>query len=535
MESWAILLAFGAGFVAARFGLPPLVGYLAAGFVLHGLGQESTEAVEAIADLGVLLLLFSIGLKLRPSTLARPEVFAVAISHLALTTTIVGLVLFGLGTAGLPLAAELDLTNALLVGFALSFSSTVFAVKALEQGNEFQALAGRLAIGILVMQDVAAVVWLALAAGDTPSPWVLVVVVGLVLIRPLLGWILDASGHGELVALLGLALALGVGATAFDAVGVKPDLGALLVGMAVAGHPKARELAQQILSFKDLLLVGFFLSIGLAGTPDAGSLAVAAVALVLVLPKVLAYTLLLLRFRLRARTALHTSLSLATHSEFGLIVMAAAVERGLVDPSWLSAVAVAVAVSFVIAALAGRSRFAIYERWSHVLKRSQRTPVHPEDAIVEPGEARIVVFGMGRIGVGAYDAFKARFGDVVLGVDRRDRTVEEHLAAGRRMVRGDALDRDFWERLRFHPGLELAVLAMNDHVANVEAARRVRELLPGIRIASAARYGDQVDELQRIGVDVARNFFAEAGQGLADDAALLLSDDEATGGWAPVG
>jgi voltage-gated potassium channel Kch len=94
--------------------------------------------------------------------------------------------------------------------------------------------------------------------------------------------------------------------------------------------------------------------------------------------------------------------------------------------------------------------------------------------------------------------------------------------AGRRVVRGDALDNDFWERVRLHPGIDLVVLAMNDHQANIEAVRRVKDFLPDVRIAAAATYPDEVAELREAGVDVARNLFSEAGQGLADDACDLL-------------
>jgi Trk K+ transport system NAD-binding subunit len=115
---------------------------------------------------------------------------------------------------------------------------------------------------------------------------------------------------------------------------------------------------------------------------------------------------------------------------------------------------------------------------------------------------------------------------VVLGVDRRDKTVTENLDAGRHVVRGDALDRDFWERLRLHPGIELVLLAMSEHAANVEAARRVRDFLPDIRIAASATYADEVAELAEVGVDVARNLYGEAGQGLADDATDLLEREQ---------
>ena len=171
MEIAFIVVAFLLGFAAAAVRLPPLVGYLIAGFVLHAFGFESTEAIDVIADLGVLLLLFGIGLKLKLSTLARPVVWAGASLHMAGTTAVIGTVFIALGAMGMPLASDLSAGQALLVGFAFSFSSTVFAVKALEDRNEASSLAGRIAIGMLIVQDIFAVLFLTVAVDEPPSLW----------------------------------------------------------------------------------------------------------------------------------------------------------------------------------------------------------------------------------------------------------------------------------------------------------------------------------------------------------------------------
>ncbi|HEX5631306.1 MAG TPA: cation:proton antiporter, partial [Acidimicrobiia bacterium] len=161
-----ILVAFAFGFVAARAGLPPLVGYLAAGFVLYEMGHRSSDGLEAVADLGVLLLLFGIGLKLHAATLVRPVVWATTTAHTLIASLLIAGSLMVAGVIGLPLADELGPDQALLLGFALSFSSTVAAVKALEDRSESTSLAGRVAVGILVVQDVFAVGYLALTSGE---------------------------------------------------------------------------------------------------------------------------------------------------------------------------------------------------------------------------------------------------------------------------------------------------------------------------------------------------------------------------------
>ena len=513
-----ILVAFAFGFVAARAGLPPLVGYLAAGFVLHEMGYEADTGVEAVADLGVLLLLFGIGLKLRPATLARPVVWATTLVHTVLATALIGGALLAAGVVGLPLAGELSVAEAMLLGFALSFSSTVAAIKAIEERNEAASLAGRIAVGILVVQDVFAVGYLALTADEPVSPWAPLVLAGILLLRPVFGWLLANSGHGELLPLLGLALAAGVGAASFEQVGLKPDLGALVVGLSLARHPRAGELADRILSLKDLLLVGFFLTIGLGGSPPPIAWGIAGGLLLLLPLQGLMFFVLITRFRMRSRTALNASLTLATYSEFGLIVGVAAVAAGDLDPVWVSALAIAVGASIVLAAILNRVRLGLFKAAAPLLRALERHPLAEEDSVIDLAGASAVVFGMGRIGEGAYDEIASRRGQVVVGVERKEEVVQAHRSAGRNVVLGDALDREFWERIRFHDGVDLIVVALNGHNANLECVARAREHRPTARIAGIAAYPDEVAQLRAAGVAVARNLYEEAGQALADDA-----------------
>ncbi|MCL1598735.1 MAG: cation:proton antiporter, partial [Actinomycetia bacterium] len=341
-------------------------------------------------------------------------------------------------------------------------------------------------------------------------------------LRPLFGWVVSRSGHGELLVLFGFTLAVGVGAAGFDMVGLKPELGALIAGIVVSSHPRAGEMADRLLDFKDLFLVGFFLSIGLAGPPPLGAFAIAAVVLVLLPIKSALFLFVFTRFRLRIRTALHASLTLSTYSEFGLIVASASAASGYLDQDWVSTIAIVVAASFVLAAAGNARRYRIYTTMSGRLARLERHPLSPDDAVVDVGYARVIVFGMGRIGTGAYDAMAARSGAVVVGVDRREGVVAENTGQGRNVVRGDALDREFWEHLRSREDLELIIFAMDNHPANLLCVERANEFLPDVRTAAIARYPDQVLELCDAGVDVARNLYEEAGQGLADDAVAVV-------------
>ena len=208
MDPVWLALAFVFGFGVRQIGLPPLVGYLAAGFILHAANIEGGEVLTAVADFGVLLLLFTIGLKLNIRSLLRPPIWAGATLHMLVTITLFGSGLVALTVAGVGPFADLDLKTTVLLGFALSFSSTVFAVKVLEERGEMASQHGQIAIGILIMQDIFAVVFLTASKGTLPSTWALALL-ALPLARPLLIWIMTRSGHGELLVLFGLLAMMG--------------------------------------------------------------------------------------------------------------------------------------------------------------------------------------------------------------------------------------------------------------------------------------------------------------------------------------
>ena len=258
-----ISIAFALGLLSRSVGLPPLVGFLATGFLLNAYGIASGEMLAKLSDLGITLLLFTVGLKLNLRTLAMPQVWAVTGLHMSSIVVIFGFAIYALALSGVPFFSDLALSHALLIAFALSFSSTVFVVKALEEKGEMASLHGRIAVGILIMQDIVAVVFIAISTGQWPSAWALSILL-LFPLRPVLHLLLQRVGHGELLVLYGFLLALG-GAELFELVGLKGDLGALVLGVLIANHPKADEMAGIMLGFKDLFLLGFFLSIGLSG------------------------------------------------------------------------------------------------------------------------------------------------------------------------------------------------------------------------------------------------------------------------------
>ena len=264
-----ILTAFLCGALISRIGLPPLAGYLLAGFALNSINVPGSEVLETAADAGVTLLLFTIGLKLKVKSLAKPEIWAGTSVHMTVTVIIFWLFLQILRLSGIPLFDRLTVQTSLLIAFALSFSSTVFAVKVLEGKKEMASRHATAAIGILIMQDIIAVVFLAVSTGKIPSLWAVPFLLSLFIIRPVLGKIMTLCGHGELLMLFGILMTV-AGYSGFELVGLKGDLGALVAGILFAEHPKTPELAERLLGFKDLFLICFFLNIGISGSPQSG-------------------------------------------------------------------------------------------------------------------------------------------------------------------------------------------------------------------------------------------------------------------------
>jgi len=432
------------------------------------------------------------------------------------------LLIWGVAATGLAGFAGINFRTSLLIAFALSFSSTVFAVKILEEKGEMSALHGQIAIGILIMQDIIAVIFLTVSTGKIPSPWAAVLVFLLVLLRPPLMRLMDHCGHGELLLLFGFFMALVVGAAGFKLVGLKGDLGALFIGIILAGHPKASELSKALFGFKEIFLVGFFLTIGLGATLTPQDLFTALI-LTLLMPLKIAlfFTVLTAIFNLRARTSFLTSLSLANYSEFGLIVGAVGVENGWITAEWLATIAIALSMTFIMASGLNGLAAVIFAKWQDVLSHFETKKRHSQEGIIDLGNANICLIGMGKVGTAAYD-YLAKYDDInLIALDQNEATVTSHRQKGRNVICHDAATPDFWARLtelqnNHPPPIHTVLLAIRNHQINMFVATQLISNGFNGKIAAAAMYKDEVDELKKLGVDLAFNFYAEAGTGFAE-------------------
>lgn len=519
MEFAFILLAFACGLGLKLIGLPPLIGYLAAGFLLNYFGFESSEDLQTIANLGITLMLFTIGLKLNVRDLYKREVWLGSISHAVIWVTSINLLLLGVAWLGIGAFANLDLTTHTLLAFSLSFSSTVCIVKILEENGEIKTRHGKLAIGVLIMQDIIAVLFLVIATGKVPSVWALLLLL-LFLAKPIWEYLLEKVGHGELLILAGFMFALG-GYELFEIVGIKGDLGALIVGMFIATHAKSTEMSKALMNFKDLFLIGFFLTIGFSALPTL-DLTLTALLLCLFIPiKFVLFFGLFTLLRLRARTSYLASLVLSNYSEFGLIVVALLVSLGWITAEWLVVLALAVSFSFVLTGLAYKTSHNQYTKYKNKLKSFEHSKRLEEDIYVQPTGAEIIVIGLGRVGKGAYVSLNNMVGQKVWGMDADPTRVALLKDKGFQAMVGDGEDVDLWENMDLsHIQLILLALPSIDDICNI--TEQLQHAHYQGKIASIARYEDQILPLVEAGSDKVFNFFTEAGTGFAEESLQLL-------------
>ena len=250
-----ILGAFLAGHICKFLSIPVIIGFIFSGYLFQSFGLGDQQNYLSLpAELGVELLLFSIGLKIKPSSLLNRSLFIVFLIH----TATVLIILFFL------LILKLPLHSKILICLALTFSSTIIASKALEGRREATTFHGRLALVILVFQDILA---LALLIYTSESNWNVsaLYLFFLPILIPLVKFSFERMETSEELELLATILvALFLGATLFKNAGLSGEIGALTVGMLFANYKIADRLSSQIWSVRELLLLAFFIDLGMS-------------------------------------------------------------------------------------------------------------------------------------------------------------------------------------------------------------------------------------------------------------------------------
>ncbi|MFN1835780.1 cation:proton antiporter [Balneola sp. MJW-20] len=508
MEILWLLMAYIFGLGVSRLKLPPLVGYLLAGIILSFFGITPTDSLHEIGHLGVLFLLFTVGLHLRFKSILRLEVIGAGGIHLLIS---------GAVFAGVAYAFGYEVIPSLIIGTLLGFSSTVLAAKALEARGELGAFHARVSIGILILQDIVAIVVLALTGGGSPSVWSLLLL-GLPFLRPLLIRIVVASGHSELQLLSGLLLAIGGGAL-FEVMGLSSELGALAAGALLSGHRTADELSEKLWGIKEAFLIGFFFEVGLNGLPGGEVINFALLVLALLPLKSVLFFFLLIFFKLRSRNSFMVTATLSSYSEFTLIAGGVAAAGGFISTDIVTGLALITAASYVINAPLTANSNSIWARLEHKLVPLERNTKHPGQQVVSLGGAEYLVVGMGQAGTSAYESLKFKEKKVT-GMEVDPAKIEANLKEKRRVVYGDAQDPELWENLDLS-GVRSVILAIANEGTKVEATTLMRKYGYKGSIVALTMRSDEYKALQEAGATSVCLPMAQAGKKLAE-----LSMDE---------
>ena len=359
---WAIALATGLALLAKRLGQPLILAYMAAGIILGpsvGLGLIQDQSnIQAIGEIGLILLLFIIGLEMDLRRLLRVgwPVVVTGLSQVSLSA-LLALGMFLL--MGFPMAGgRLD---AVYLAAALSLSSTMIVVKLLFDRKELDTPAGRITVGILLIQDVCALVYLAIQP-DLQNPALrpiatsllkgagLIIATFLVsryLLPRLFHWM---AKHTELLLLGAIAWCFAVAQLA-DTAGLSRAMGAFIAGVSISAFPYNREVLNRIGSLRDFFVTLFFVSVGLQIPMPTGQLAgytVAVVGFVLGSRLLTVFPFLYL-MRKGVRTGLLTSINLALVDEFALVLVAVGVADGHIAKDTASVVVLAMIVTAALA------------------------------------------------------------------------------------------------------------------------------------------------------------------------------------------
>ncbi|WP_419710915.1 monovalent cation:proton antiporter-2 (CPA2) family protein [Pseudomonas sp. NFX224] len=502
--------------LAKRLQLGAVLGYLFAGVIIGPsvLGLiGNPESVAHISELGVVLLLFIIGLELSPRRLwvMRKSVFGVGLAQVLLTGTVLGLL--ALYVFGQPL------NTAIVLGLGLALSSTAFGLQSLAERKELTSPHGRLAFAILLFQDIAAIPLIAmvpllagsdqnLSAADDVNQGLrvlvsiaIVVVGGRYLLRPVFR-IVTKSGLPEVSTATALLVVMGT-AWLMDLAGISMALGAFLAGLLLADSEYRHELEAQIEPFKGLLLGLFFMSVGMGANL---SLLLREPIVVLGLTVLLIAVKLPLLFivgrlgGLNKVSAIRLGIVLAAGGEFAFVVFKIGRDHGLFDPRLYGLLVLAITLSMALTPL-------LLLVCARLASPKVQPVVVPEKfREIDADEPRVVIAGMGRMGQIVARILRAqniRF----VALDTSVETIElSRSFGGVPVFYGDPMRPEILSAAKVGEA-EFFVIATDDPDTNIKTAELVRRLYPHIKIIARARNRQHVHRLMDVGAHAVRETF----------------------------
>jgi Kef-type K+ transport system membrane component KefB/Trk K+ transport system NAD-binding subunit len=518
---------------------PLIVSFIAVGVLVGpaGIGLVTQhEEIELLASIGISLLLFVVGLKLDFHLVRTigPVALATGVGQILFTSIIGFFIALALGMT--PLTAT-------YVSVALTFSSTIIIVKLLSDKREIDALHGRIAVGMLIVQDIAVILAMigitALAAGGTEriftAEGLLVALAGLLFlggIAALAVWVLPAltariSRSPELLVLFAIAWAVAL-AAAGEVLGFSREVGAFVAGASLASTPYREAIGSRLVSVRDFLLLFFFIDLGarldisLLGVTLGAAIILSAFVLignpliVMAIMSVMGY---------RKRTGFLTGLTVAQISEFSLILGALGLSVGHIDEEAMGLITTVGLVTIGLSTYMILYSHRLYEWIGPALGLFERRVAFRElatDAPVGEGTADVVIFGLGRYGSGIMAHLLER-GRRVAGVDFDPDALARWRAAGVPVYYGDATDPELFEHLPIdHARWVVSTAPDLDASRTLLAHLRARGFRG--RVAVSLRSAEEAEASELGHVDLLLRPYADAAEQAAD--AIMSAADQ---------
>jgi monovalent cation:proton antiporter-2 (CPA2) family protein len=491
--------------LSKRFGFGSVIGYLAAGLLIGpGLGLVRDDGnIAQVSELGVVMLLFLIGLEIRPQRLwvMRRSVLGMGTAQVTVTTALLCLVARGAGLAW---------PEALVLGFAFSLSSTAIVLPMLAERDLLATHAGRSVFGVLLFQDIAvipAVVLIpllhgggapmtlgaiALAVLKAGAALSLVLIGGRFLIRPIFH-LVDRAKTPEIFTATALVIVIGT-ASLVELVGLSMSLGAFMAGLLLSDSEYRHELKADIEPFEGLLLGIFFISVGMAADLNlfaAHWLTVLGVVAGLILVKAVICVVLARLAKREVVDALRFGLALAQGGEFGFVILSIAVSEAVMPKGDADLARIAITLSMIATPLL----FSVAERWLiPILKRDELKPFDELDGPDHP----IIICGFGRVGQIVGRVLRLR-GLSFTALDKSAEQVELVRRFGTQAYYGDPTRVDLL-RAAGAESAEILVVALDDIEESLKVIDNAQRHFPHLTILARARNRRHVHLLMDRGI-----------------------------------
>ena len=508
----ALVAAFIGGMIARQLRLPVILGYLAAGIVIGPYAADfvsDTAQIETMAEIGVALLLFTLGMEFSLKSLRRVgRVSAIGGGIQIAATTLLGL--------GVGIGLGWKLEEAMFFGFLIAMSSTMVVLKLLMERGELDTAHGRLMLGILLVQDIAVIPMMAILPAIGKPEWASALGIAVLKAAIFIGamfvlglWVLPwlmrrvagfRSRELFLLAIVGLCIAV---AFVTDHFGISLAFGAFAAGVIISESDYAHQAIAEVIPLRDLFATLFFVSLGMLIdlhflVENLAIVSIAAVTIIVgkfaicfVVPRLLGYS---------AKTMLYSGAGLFQIGEFSFVLAAAALSAGVISKDIYDVTLTSAAITILLTPLAMGVASRLYvrlnqrERFARAFAR--RSDPDPEKRLQLNNH--VVICGCGRVGRTLGSVLEKR-GFTRLVIDEDPRVIDMLRAKGVPYLYGDASNPDILSRAMLDKA-KVMVITMNDPIATELAVKNAHAINPKLDIVARVHVDEHAATLRELGV-----------------------------------